>query len=118
MKPTIFILLICVPFLAMGQNEDSINNIEHHNVPSEISLEKGIIWQTTNDLDRKINTTLVQDMPYNPYALDFDTKKPYNLSSGKQQNKNGKLMDNLQSERKLAELKPISYIYGEFEMSN
>ena len=118
MKLTIFTLLICFPFLAMGQTDDPINNNEHNYLPPETSLEKSAIWKTTNDLDRKINTTLLQDMPYKQFSLNYNTPKTYNLSPISQQKKKATLLNTQQPNRRLTKLKPINYFHGQFKTSN
>ena len=112
MKQVLFILLFCLPIFAMGQTDDTTTPKKNEHIPSTRSLEKGSIWQITNDLDKKIATALVYDKPYQQFTLQFDTHKAYNLSFGTQTTTKEQ-----STHSGLTPLKPIHYYYGQFKVS-
>jgi len=62
-----------MPFLALGQS-NSYNNIFGN------GFEKEPIYGSSNDLERNLQTTLINDIKYSKSVLNLDLGKSYGLS--------------------------------------
>lgn len=100
MKRKIIIILTMMPLLALGQSKMTNDILGNGDITSQDKFEKHLIWQGSSDLERHIETPLINDTKYFRSILNFDLDNTYNLSF----NVKNKNMLNLHDDFKLDEI--------------
>ena len=112
MKNGIIIGLTLIPFLTFGQNMFFKNTLGDKYLRTEVGFEKHLTCKAFNDLERQIEMTLINDMRYFRFSINFDLDKYYDLSFTIKKDKIFKLPNILKSDEMLLKRKPINRFYG------
>ena len=107
MKKKIIIILTFMPFLALAQSNFYNKIFGNRYLTTENRFEKHLIWRASNDLERHIETTLINDTRYYKSVLNFDLDKSNNLSFTVKNDKLLDLLDNHKLDEMLLEGKSL-----------
>lgn len=103
MKNILFLMMIFLPFIALGQGE--ISSVHH--MSTETEPEKHPLWKSFIDSEGHLATTLIDDRNYYKSLINYDLNKPYNLSSTAKNKRFFKLSEGKDSDEKLLESVPF-----------
>tara|TARA_Y100000815_G_C13033883_1_gene384176 strand:- start:179 stop:568 length:390 start_codon:yes stop_codon:yes gene_type:complete len=106
MKNTILIILSLIPILAFGQSDFYNLNSGDRNLITDTEFQKNPILKTLSDRERKIETTLINDIKKDKSEIDFDLDKSYSFFLGKRIMYKSKL-DEKKTNENLFELEPL-----------
>ena len=96
-----------MPFLALAQSNFYNKIFGNRYLTTENRFEKHLIWRASNDLERHIETTLINDTRYYKSVLNFDLDKSNNLSFTVKNDKLLDLLDNHKLDEMLLEGKSL-----------
>lgn len=87
MKANIILLILLMPFFAFTQSDLNMKKT------SEIELEKNLIAEPLNNLERHINTTLINDSNHHKSDKDINLQNSYALSLNIERTTNDRLLN-------------------------
>lgn len=109
MKRNLILILTLMPFLALGQSNFYNNIFGDRFLTTEYGFEKNLILGTSNDLEKHLETTLINDIKYYKSFLTLVLNKSYGLSFTIKNDRKLEIIDDHELDEMLLKAGPIDY---------
>jgi hypothetical protein len=114
MKRNLILILTLMPFLALGQSNFYNNIFGDRFLTTEYGFEKNLILRTSNDLERHLETTLINDIKYYKPVLNLDLDKSYGLSLTIKTDRIINIIDDHELDEMLFKVRPLKNYKWQF----
>ncbi len=113
MRNTIFIVLIFLPLITLGQDK----NVATDSSPTGNTSGIPLLWNTSIDSEGNIETTLIDDRNFYRSFINFNLKRSHSLSFTATTNSLFKMMNDQELEEELFDVEPSFDIKWKFKKS-
>ena len=96
-----------MPILAIGQSDFHNLSSNESNLKTNTGFQNHSILRNISDREKKIKTSLINDVKKDKTIIDFELNKSYNLSFNTKNNEKIKLFDDQKSDEVLFKLEPL-----------
>lgn len=113
MRNTIFIVLIFLPLITLGQDRKAATDPS----PTENTSGIPLLWNTSIDSEGNIETTLIDDRNFYRSFINFNLKRSHSLSFTATTNSLFKMINDQELEEELFDVEPSFDIKWKFRKS-